>query len=360
MRPGPTDEAIAGTVGWEPVVSSWLGGRLLAAQVPVSRGRITWSASQDVPESLTMTVPRVDGEMDWCPGADPEHPLARYGQELDVSIRVTSTAAASASWLVRVARILITEWEDDDAATVTVRGKGLLHRLVRSRLTSPMQPTGTLASDARRLLPAGMGMAIDPALTDRTSPGSMAWSGTRRSALGEIATAWPALVRSDEWGQVRLKAPLADVLTRPTLRLTDGERGTVVAAPRSDSGDDAYNVVVARSSAAGVEDVQAVARWTTGPLSADGPLGEVVREWSSPLLTTQAQAQAAAQTMLEGGLRPSAVLPVTCASDPRIELDDPVEVVRDGVRTWGHVTGVDLPLTVADGDMRVNVSVGGA
>lgn len=335
VRAGPTDEALAGIVSWEPVVASWRGGTLLAASVPVMRGRIVWSASQNVPEYLTLTVPRVADGRDWCPGADPDHPLARYGQELDISVRVTSTAADAASWLVRVARILITEWEDDDAATVTVRGKGLIHRLVRSRLTSPMQPTGTLASDARRLLPAGMGLAINPGLVDRACPSSMAWSGTRLAALREIATAWPALVRSDEWGQVRLRAPLGDVLTRPALRLSDGERGTVAAAPRSDSGDDAYNVVVARSSAAGVEDVQAVARWTTGPMSADGPLGEVVREWSSPLLTTAAQAQAAAQTMLEGGLRPSAVLPVTCASDPRIELDDPVEVVRDGVPDRG-------------------------
>lgn len=359
MRPGPTDEALAGTVGWEPVVSSWLGGRLLAAQVPVSQGRITWSASQDVPESLTMTVPRVDGEMDWCPGADTEHPLARYGQELDVSIRVTSSVDPSAVWLVRVARVLITGWSDDDEQSVTVTGKGVLHRLVRARLTSPMQPVGSLVSEVRRLLPAGMGLAVDSALVDRACPAGMSWSGTRLAAVREVAAAWPALVRADEWGQVRMRAPLGEVLSRPALRLHDGERGTVVAAPRSDDGDDAYNVVVARSSAAGVEDVQAVARWTSGPLSADGPLGEVVREWSSPLITTAAQAEASARTMLESGVRPASVLPVTCASDPRVELDDPAEVVRDGVRTWGRVVGVDLPLTVADGDMRVDVSVGG-
>lgn len=355
MRAGPPDEVLAGACRWEPVVASWRGGQLLASTIPVASGRLVWDATQDVPERLTMTVPRIDAGTDWHPGSDPLHPLARFGQELDISIRVTSSVNPARWWLVRLARILITGWEDDDAQSVTVTGRGILHRLVRSRFVSPTQPSGTLVSAARAVLPAGMGLAVDPALTDRAVPGGMAWSGSRREALAELASAWPCLVRADEWGQVRLRAPLPEVPT-PALTIRDGEGGTLVSAPRSDEGDRAYNVVVARSSAAGVEDVQAVARHTTGPLSADGPNGENTREWASPLITTYAQALASARTMLTNGLRPSSVLPVTCASDPRVELDDPVEVWRDGERTWGVVTGVDLPLTITDGDMRLDVS----
>lgn len=359
MRAGPSDEVLTGVCQWEPVVSSWRGADLLAAQIPVSSGRLVWDATQDVPERLTMTVPRMDAGVDWRPGADPYHPLARFGQELDVSIRVTSTVRPSDTWLVRVARILVTGWSDDDDQEVTVTGRGVLHRMVRSRLTSPIQPTGTLASTARRLLPAGMGMAIDPALPDRAVPSGMAWSGSRREALAELAEAWPALVRTDEWGQVRLRAPLPDV-PAPVHVLRDGEGGTLVSAPRSDEGDQAYNEVVARSSAPDMDDIQALARHVTGPLSADGPNGPNTKEWSSPLITSYAMALASARTMLANSLRPASVLPITCASDPRIELDDALEIWRDGERTWGYVTGVDLPLTVDDGDMRLNVSTEGA
>lgn len=360
MRPGPPDVAVAGTLGWQPVVSAWRAGVLLAASIPVAGGRLVRSTTTDVPERLTLRVPRwasvVPGEpvVDWLPSA-PDSPLSRYGVELDVSI-LASSAVDARSWLVRQARVRVQEWrEDDDEVEVT--GEGVMTRLVESRLTSPVQPSGSLVSEARRLLLPGMGLGVGAGLTDRACPAGMAWSGTRLDALTEIATAWPARLRCDEWGQVQLLPPLPDVPT-PVLTLTDGVGGTVVGAPRSDTRRGAYNEVVARSSASGVEGVQAVAQQTTGPLAVD-VYSPVTREWSSPLLWSQAQAQAAAETMLADSLRPAATLPVTCAPDPRIDLDDPVAVVRDGVRTWGWVTGVDLPLTVGDGDMRLDVSISG-
>ncbi len=101
----------------------------------------------------------------------------------------------------------------------------------------------------RRLIPPGMGVSFDSALVDRTCPTSMSWSEDRLGALQEIARAWPALLRTDEWGQIRFKAPLPAVPTPPVVTLTDGEGGTLISAPRADSRKDAYNVVVATSSA---------------------------------------------------------------------------------------------------------------
>lgn len=358
MRPGASDEIMSGSVGWRPVVSSWLGGTLLASDVPIVSGRTVWRDG-DVPESLTIRVPRfaaAAGEAvtwDWLPGDDTEHPLARFGQTLDVSIIVTSSITGQ-EYVTRLGRFLIRDWDGEEE--IEVRASGLLEHTVTSRLTTPLQPTGTLASEARRLVPAGMGVSIDPALTDRACPRSMVWSAERRKALAEIAEAWPALIRSDAWGQVVLRPPLPAV-PKPLYTLTDGERGTLVDAPRSDTREGVYNEVVARSSAPGVEGVQAVARVTSGPMRVDGPYGVVTKEWASPLVETVAQAQAAANTMLANSQRPATVLPVTCAADPRRELDDPVEVVRDGERVWGWVTGVDLPLTVSDGDMRLDVAV---
>jgi len=184
----------------------------------------------------------------------------------------------------------------------------------------------------------------------------MAWSDSRLAALQEIADAWPALLRTDEWGQVAFRAPLP-ALPSPVLTLTDGERGTVVGVGRSDTRDGAFNQVVARSSASGVEDVQAVASQVTGPMAVAGDYGPVTRIWSSPLITTRTQAQRSAQTMLASSLLPATSVPVTCAPDPRIDLDDAVEVWRDGERFWGWVTGYDLPLTVSDGEMRIDLGV---
>lgn len=321
------------------------------------RGRLTVSASQAIPERLELTVPRWDGR-DWRPGVDPEHPLARFGQELQVSIRAGSSATTQ-TWETRVGRFLVTDWNDAaGGGAVHVSASGLLRRVQDDRLTAPSQPgsSATLLSEARRLLPPGMSASFDAALVDRACPAGMSWSEDRLAALQEIADAWPALLRTDEWGQVSFRPPLP-ATPSPVLNFADGVRGTVVSAPRSDTRDGAYSRVVARSSNTATADVQAIADQASGPTRTDGPYGAVTRVWSSPLLRDGTEALAAAQTMLRNSTLPAQILPVTCAPDPRIDLGDAVEVIFDGERTWGWVVGYDLPLTVDDGPMRVDVGV---
>lgn len=365
MRVGAPDEVLSGAAGWWPVVQSWRGGSLLATDVPVLRGRVSASVSQEVPERLDLTVPRFADGTDWLPQSA-DAPLARFGQELSVSVTMWS-AVSGAEYETRIGRYVITAWDyDDSAATISLTAKGVLHRVERARLTSPITPrtNGTLVSEARRLLPAGVSAGFSTALTDRACPRSMEWAEDRLGALYEIADAWPARIRTDPWGQVQFLPPLADV-PAPVISLSDGlpyrglpgnQRGTVVGADRADDSAGAYNTVVARSSASDV-DIQAVAVQTTGPMSATGPIGPVVKFWSSPLLTDRAQAQASADTMLRNSLWPRRTVPVELVPDPRIDLDDPVELIRDGIRDWGYVSAYDLPLTVADGPMRLDVSV---
>jgi hypothetical protein len=363
MRTGAPSEVLSGAAGWWPRIQAWRGGTLLADEVPVLSGRVTASVQQQVPERLTITVPRFDGR-GWLPRAA-DDPLARFGQELSVSIVVWS-AVTGAQYETRIGRYLITDWDfDDSAGTIRVTAEGLLRRVADARLTSPISPRvgGTFMSEARRLLPAGMSAGF-PGLSDRSCPTSMEWSEDRLAALYEIADAWPARLRTDQWGQQQFLPPLPEIPT-PVITLTDGlpygglpgnQRGTVIGADRSDTREGSYNVVVARSSATDV-DIQAVAQQTTGPLAADGPTGPVVKFWSSPLLRTKAQAQASADTMLANSLYPRRTVPVELVPDPRIDLDDPVDLIRDGMRDWGYVVAYDLPLTVDDGAMRLDVGI---
>lgn len=340
MRAGAPDEVLSGSAGWEPRVWSWLGPRLLGA-VPVMRGSLAVDVTAAVPERLTLTVPRHADEIDWHPGDDPEHPLARYGQELQVSIVVSSPlvdpSEGTSEWETRLGRFLITSWEESEDGSIRVEAVGRLRRLADAQLTAPTQPApgATLASEARRLMPAGVSVAIDPALVDRPCPSGMSWSADRLSALQEIADAWPARLRTDEWGQVVLAAPLPDMPT-PILTLTTGERGTIVHALRSDTRAGSYNEVVATSSASGADGVSAVAQVTSGPMAVAGEYGAVTKRWASPLIETAAQAHASARTILDRSVLPTRRLPVTCAPDPRIDIDDPLQVLHgdlDAVRT---------------------------
>lgn len=350
MRAGPPDEVLAGSPLYQCRVSSWLGGDLLAGDIPVAAGHVTAKADQDVPEKLSFTVPRFaipnDGTdvFDWRPGNDPRHPLARYGQQLDVTIIITSVATGDV-WETRIGRYLITDWADDDAGSITVNADGMLRVVQDAKLTAPTSPSGTLTAEAQRLLPAGMGVSFDTALVDRACPTSMSWSEDRLGALQDIANAWPALLRTDEWGQVVYRAPLPAVPV-PVLTLKDGVGGTLITAPRSDTRADAYNVVVATSSASDQADIQAIASVPSGPMSADGNYFPVVKKFSSPILDA-ASAQAAAQTMLDNSRRPAQSVPVTIAPDPRIDLDDAIEILRGAaghmVTLPGTATGTYIP-----------------
>lgn len=359
MRTGPHSSLLAGAAGWAPRVSAWLDGRLLAESVPVHRGRLTADSAQQVPERLSFSVPRWDGR-DWLPGADPEHPLARFGQYVILSIVVTSPVTGVAHETV-IGRFQIRSWKHDGLqGLVQVEAAGVLQIAAGDRLPSPLAPTGTLASELRRLLPAGLSAAISPALVDRDCPRSMEWADDRIGALYEIADAWPARLRTDQWGQIGV-LPALPSIPAPVITLTDGEGGTVVGTTRTDTRDLVYNRVIVRASGTDTANrppIQAIVDQTTGPMRVGPPHGTETKYWSSPLITTLEQAQAAGETMLAASLRPSRTIPVTIAPDPRLDLDDAVEILSDGSRDWGYITAYDLPLTVADGAMRIDVGVG--
>src|SRR5690606_14497032 len=90
----------AGSIIRTPMVRSWLGGELLAEDVPVTSGNVTWWTSQTVPGSVRLTVPRTSPGMDWLPNS-PTSPLARFGQQLEVLVRFESPVSRQ-SWDVRL------------------------------------------------------------------------------------------------------------------------------------------------------------------------------------------------------------------------------------------------------------------
>lgn len=340
----------------EATVESWLGSEYLGA-VPVEDGSVSWDASQQVQGALSLTVPRVgavEGQdwRDWDP-VDPTHPLACFGQVLHVSLTIGSLIS-SAWWTVPLGRFLITSVEPGPS-TVRVTGKSLLQRLEEDRLTEPMtpDPAGSMASELRRLVGSRMGLIIDPALRDYPCP-SMAWGESRIDAVYEIARSWPAIVREGGDGILYVSPPTPDPTSRPELCLSDGAEGTVVGVAASVSRDKIYNRVVARgqeSSDAGTPSFQAIADQMTGPMRVDGPYGVVPRFFSSPLITSVAQAKSTAEAMLADAVRKKIKVPVEHSPDPRIRLDAHVEVETRPVEgtlgrtVWGVVSAYEVPLT---------------
>lgn len=368
QRPKIPADALSSAFAWEARVDSWLGQTWLG-RVPVKAGSVTWTTSQQVQGTLSLTVPRIggvgqdEGARDWTPLA-PDSPLATMGQVLHVQVTVASLVSTD-RWDIPLGRFLITQWEVG-ATDIRVTGKSLLQRLEDDRLTSPTVPYsgGTLASELRRLVGGHMGVIVSDALTNRPCP-SMSWGESRIDAAYEIADAWPARLREGPDGVLYVLPPVPAITERPETTLTDGEAGTVIGVTRQGSRAGIFNRIVARGQEqddAGQPRFQAIIDQTTGPLRTSGPYGIVTKFFSSPLITSKQSALNSATTMLATSVRQKTTVPVTHAPNPTLTLDTPVELITaniDGAATitqWGIVTSTEVPL-VYSGTSRSDVEV---
>ena len=368
QRPKIPAEALSSAFSWEARVDSWLGQTWLG-RVPVKAGSVTWTTSQQVQGTLSLTVPRIgavsqdEGARDWTPLA-PDSPLATMGQVLHVQVTVASLVSTD-RWDIPLGRFLITQWEVG-ATDIRITGKSLFQHLEDDRLTSPTVPYsgGTLASELRRLVGGHMGVIVSDALTNRPCP-SMSWGESRIDAIYEIADAWPARLREGPDGVLYVLPPVPAITERPEKSLTDGDAGTVIGVTRQGSRAGIFNRIVARGQEqddAGQPRFQAIIDQTTGPLRTSGPYGIVTRFFSSPLITSKQAALNSATTMLATSVRQKTTVPVTHAPNPTLALDTPVELITaniDGaakVNQWGIVTSTEIPL-VYSGTSRSDVEV---
>lgn len=368
QRPKIPAEALSSAFAWEARVDSWLGQTWLG-RVPVKAGSVTWTTSQQVQGTLSLTVPRIgavsqdEGARDWTPLA-PDSPLAAMGQVLHVQVTVASLVSTD-RWDIPLGRFLITQWEVG-STDIRITGKSLFQHLEDDRLTSPTVPYsgGTLASELRRLVGGHMGVIVSDALTNRPCP-SMSWGESRIDAVYEIADAWPARLREGPDGVLYVLPPVPAITERPETTLTDGEAGTVIGVTRQSSRAGIFNRIVARGQEqddAGQPRFQAIIDQTTGPLRTSGPYGIVTRFFSSPLITSKQAALNSATTMLATSIRQKTTVPVTHTPNPTLTLDTPVELITaniDGAATitqWGIVTSTEIPL-VYSGTSRSDVEV---
>ena len=368
QRPKIPAEALSSAFSWEARVDSWLGQTWLG-RVPVKAGSVTWTTSQQVQGTLSLTVPRIgavsqdEGARDWTPLA-PDSPLATMGQVLHVQVTVASLVSTD-RWDIPLGRFLITQWEVG-ATDIRITGKSLFQHLEDDRLTSPTVPYsgGTLASELRRLVGGHMGVIVSDALTNRPCP-SMSWGESRIDAIYEIADAWPARLREGPDGVLYVLPPVPAITERPEKSLTDGDAGTVIGVTRQGSRAGIFNRIVARGQEqddAGQPRFQAIIDQTTGPLRTSGPYGIVTRFFSSPLITSKQAALNSATTMLATSVRQKTTVPVTHTPNPTLTLATPVELITaniDGAATitqWGIVTSTEIPL-VYSGTSRSDVEV---
>lgn len=337
---------LTGSYTYRVAVESWLSSELLADDIPVDSAREETDRSLNVPERLTLQIPRVARGFSWSPVTD-RHPLAANGQRLRVQLGI-DIGNGRTEWFQR-GWFVIKEAEPD-GDVVNVEAVGLLWLVDEARLVSPYQPTGTLVSTLRGLVEPALTVVVDAGLTDRAVPAGINYDEDRLGAVTELLDAWGADAWVTEEGYLYV-APMAPSLT-PVLSLTSGRGGTIIEATGSSTRDNAWNVVVARGTAADGAQVQGVAYDTTGPKGIGrgfNPL-PVPYYYESPLLTTVAQASTAARTVMARLKRStSKEFKVEMVPHPGLQAGDTVSITTDDyTNLLCAVEALTLPY-VADG-----------
>jgi Domain of unknown function (DUF5047) len=345
-----SDEALSvltGTYTYHIAVESWLDDQLLADVIPVSSGSEETDRSLTVPESITLTVPRVYGGVSWSP-AERDHPLAAHGQRLRVQLGI-GLQGGTVEWIQRGWFLVRDSRAQGDS--VMVRAVGLLALIEEARLVSPYQPTGTLVSTLRGLVEPALTVVVDSALTDRAVPSGVNYDEDRLGAVLELIDAWPAEAHVTEDGYLSVR-PVQSSAT-PVLSLTNGAGGTIITATGDSTREGALNAVVARGTAADGAQVQGVAYDNSGgPMRYGGPFNPlpVPFFFQSPLLTSTPQCESAAQTVLARKRRESALrFTAEMVPHPALQAGDVVSVTtEDHDNLLCTIEALTLPYT-ADG-----------
>ncbi|MFJ6729984.1 hypothetical protein ACIQPQ_34305 [Streptomyces sp. NPDC091281] len=336
--------------------SSWRDGELLAADIPVADGNESIDRGLAIPEQVTLTVPRRDRGIDWDPGADPDHPLAAFGQQLHLSFGV-DVGRGEFEWIDR-GWFLITE-SGADGDTVNVSCQGLLTLVEEAEFVAPFQPSGTFVSTARSLVEPALTVEISGLLLDRSVPVGMQWDTDRLGGLSELLTAWPASAHITTQGTL-LVEPLTDG-GAPVLSLTDGTGGTVMRWLGSTTRDGAFNCAVAQGEDAFGNQIQGVAYDTdsASPYRFGGPFNPlpVPYPFSSPLMTTVAQCRAAAAAkIIQLRRTASRRLEVRMVPHPGLTTGDVISATGAGL-TGAPCVVEALTLPYSPSEMSLSVRV---
>jgi hypothetical protein len=347
---------LGGSFVYTVQAQSWLGDQLLADDVPIADATETSDRSLKVPERVTLSIPKMANGVNWTP-AFADSPLAANGQVLKISLGV-GKGTDGVEWFQR-GEFLIEEADEQDE-TIEVTCVGLLALIDEAQFIAPYQPTANISDTVRDLLEPAVSVNLDQAPTDRAVPVSAVnFDSDRLQALYDVLDAWPAIPFMDEQGFLEILPDTVPTVADAVRSFTDQAGGTVITATGSSSRDGGFNVVVATGYASDGTELRAVAYLGTGPWAygsgTANPL-PVPFGYSSPLMTTYAQVQAAAATVLRRKAREAALqsFTITAVPDPTIQLGDPVLITNDFV-TGLLCTVETITLPYLPGQMTLKV-----
>ncbi|BAL85459.1 hypothetical protein AMIS_2390 [Actinoplanes missouriensis 431] len=337
------------------VVRAWVvtpgqtGVTPIGTEVRIIDGEVRLDSGQALRSQLSLEI---DGTGLWPQyGSDL---LTPYGNEVFVE-RGIAYGNGAVEWVsLGYHRINTIEQDVPPNGPIEVTAVDRMAAIVDSKLTSPVQfgAARTNASVVAQLVTEAYPAAViewdEPTVANAPIGRTVAVEEDRYGFVDELITGLGKRWYFDHRGVLKI-SDLPSTAT-PVWTVAQGEGGVLVEASRSLSRVGTYNGVLAKGEGL---DTTAPARGlavdagATSPTRWGGPFGRVHRTFSSPLLTSNAAATAAARTLLKRALGLPYNVDFRSIVNPAIEPDDPVAIEVDGGQTETHVIDtLTIPLTV--------------
>lgn len=338
----PMNERAAALIGRSRGVDARLlasvNGSSFVLPVPLqSGGTVSVDGKSAARRSLSCEVQTVITD----PAVDP------INAEVRAEYGIVDPASGATFW-TPVGTFVVTDAVEAGPGLVSLKATDRWQRVVEARFERPRTTSGNTVAAITALLQEADGritVEADPALvgTHRAS----LWDRDRDKAILELAKSIGAVVYFDAMGvaQIRRQPSASDPVY---WQISAGQGGAKSASRRGASRSRTYNAVVVIGEPGGnAPPVYGVAR-DTDPASRTrygGPMGKRPRYYRTSLITTEAQANAAAAGLLARYLGVARTLEVDAAPHPGLEAGDVVlaEVARG---TWErHISeAFTLPL----------------
>lgn len=281
-------------------------------------------------------------------------PLSPYGNE--IFIRVGVDIGTSILWTpLGYYRIDSPEQDDPPDGPIRIAGKDRMASIMDSELIAPIQFDQTMSVGG--MIRALVGDVYPDALVvfddDTTSQDigrNILVEKDRRAAIADVAASVGKICFWDGAGYLRVMS--APDETDPVWEVNAGRNGVLVDVSRRMSREGVYNAVVATGEGADDQNpVYAVAvdDGATSPTRWGGRFGKIPKFYSSPLITTQEQAQNAASAMLRRLLGAPYAVDLGVIPNPGLSPFDPVRVTHsNGDREIHVVEKLSIPLSAQE------------
>jgi hypothetical protein len=296
-------------------------------EITIVDGDVTASSTAQIRSTLSLVTsqawPLTDSDL-----------LAPYGNELYVE-RGISYGNAQREWVgLGYFRINTPEQDDVPDGLVTIAGTDRMAGIVDARFLAPRQFASTLTNGQlvttliTEVYPSATISWDDTAVRDDTIDRTIITEDDRAGTLTDLIT---SLGKIGYWrydGVFRIQTP-PTVTGAPSWTVAAGQSGVLVQMSRSLTRERVYNAIVATGEAG---DTTAPARGVaynldpTSPTYYNGAFGPVPLFFSSPFLTTDAQAVLAATTLLRKQLGLPYQVDLTSIANPALEPYDVIKV----------------------------------